>query len=93
MTLQRFEYDQNNSGGGFVTPEWTGPEDRGGVFKASYSEELNNVYVMAEDVDEANYLAKNYAGVYFNGCRTGMDCKCCGDRWYPPFGPVEADDE
>lgn len=21
-------------------------------------------------------------GVYFDGCSTGEDCSCCGDRWY-----------
>lgn len=21
-------------------------------------------------------------GVYFNGCDKGLDCDCCGDRWY-----------
>jgi hypothetical protein len=20
-------------------------------------------------------------GLYFNGCRKGIDCPCCGDRW------------
>ena len=23
-------------------------------------------------------------GVYFDGCETGQDCSCCGDRWYEP---------
>lgn len=23
-----------------------------------------------------------YIGIYFNGCDTGADCTCCGDRWY-----------
>ncbi len=23
-------------------------------------------------------------GVYFNGVDLGMDCDCCGDRWYKP---------
>ena len=22
-------------------------------------------------------------GVYFNGVADGVDCDCCGDRWYP----------
>ena len=22
-------------------------------------------------------------GIYFNGVDDGMDCECCGDRWYP----------
>jgi hypothetical protein len=24
-------------------------------------------------------------GIYFNGCDSGWDCSCCGDRWYPPY--------
>ena len=23
-------------------------------------------------------------GVYYNGVENGMDCPCCGDRWYSP---------
>lgn len=23
-------------------------------------------------------------GVYFDGCEKGIDCDCCGDRWYEP---------
>lgn len=22
------------------------------------------------------------AGLYFDGCSSGRDCPCCGDRWY-----------
>ncbi len=28
-------------------------------------------------------------GIYFNGCDEGMDCPCCGNRWYPPYSNVE----
>ncbi len=28
----------------------------------------------------ADALAQN-VGIYFNGCDTGSDCSCCGDRW------------
>lgn len=38
------------------------------------------VYVEAENAAEANALAQN-KGIYFNGCESGQDCKCCGDRW------------
>ena len=43
-------------------------------------------YVVVEAVDyvEANYLAERY-GLYFNGCDDGLDCPCCGDRWYSQY--------
>jgi hypothetical protein len=41
-----------------------------------------NVIVEAVDKEEANEIAQEN-GVYFNGCNTGADCSCCGDRWYP----------
>lgn len=39
------------------------------------------VIVEAGSADEANRIAEDH-DVYFNGCMTGMDCSCCGDRWY-----------
>ena len=81
---KRYEYCQNNSGGGYDTPEWTGPEDLGGVFNSmeGYRTKAYDVWVLAESGDEADSLAQKYAGVYFNGCEEDIDCDCCGDRWY-----------
>ena len=39
------------------------------------------VLVEANNADEANYRAEQN-GLYFNGCDAGLDCDCCGDRWY-----------
>lgn len=39
------------------------------------------VLIEADSYKEANNRAEN-VGVYFNGCDTGEDCPCCGDRWY-----------
>lgn len=25
------------------------------------------------------------AGAYFDGCETGQDCDCCGDRWHQTY--------
>lgn len=51
-----------------------------------------DVYVIieADSADEANAKALDI-GLYFNGCHTGQDCSCCGDRWYEPWddGTVE----
>lgn len=72
--MKKFVYTQNNSGGYYDTPEWTGPDDRGGV-------EGFNVWVMAPTPTKANDLAQEYAGIYFYGVEKGIDCECCGDRW------------
>lgn len=38
------------------------------------------VIIEARNPGEANTLAMEL-GVYFDGCRSGQDCLCCGDRW------------
>jgi len=40
------------------------------------------LYVEAANEDEADVRAQS-VGVYFDGCRNGVDCPCCGDRWTP----------
>ena len=81
--MKKFVYTQNNSGGAYDYPEWTGPADLGGVFSHwDWQDEVVDVWVMAESAAEADTLAKKYAGVYFDGCASGQDCDCCGDRWY-----------
>lgn len=42
------------------------------------------VYVEAPSAKVANALALDY-DIYFDGCDSGMDCSCCGDRWYPAW--------
>jgi len=39
------------------------------------------VIVEADTSKEANDIAFQDGEVYFDGCRTGEDCDCCGDRW------------
>jgi hypothetical protein len=41
------------------------------------------VIIEADSVDDANDLAEEKAKIYFDGCAAGIDCDCCGDRWYP----------
>lgn len=43
----------------------------------------HRVYIEANDIEEAVSIAEGM-GVYFNGCEEGLDCSCCGDRWYYP---------
>jgi len=38
------------------------------------------VIIQATTAEEANRAAEQ-KGMYFNGCREGKDCNCCGDRW------------
>ena len=61
-----YTFYQNNSGGSFIIS----PKDHISVY----------VVIEANDVDHANQLAED-KGLYFDGCATGNDCDCCGDRW------------
>ena len=45
----------------------------------------HHVFIQAKSSGEANRLAQD-VGIYFDGCSTGQDCHCCGDRWYTAYG-------
>ena len=40
------------------------------------------IVVVRADSEEEAYAIAERNGVYFDGCSTGKDCECCGDRWY-----------
>lgn len=62
-----YAYNQNNSGGSFDISE------KDGICE----------YVIIEALDAAHSNKRaEEIGLYFNGCDTGRDCSCCGDRWY-----------
>lgn len=42
------------------------------------------VVIEANDIDHASEIAEGI-GIYFDGCDKGIDCPCCGDRWYLPW--------
>lgn len=63
-----YEYRQNNSGGSFDYDPQQGLSI--------------HVYVEAETGVDADVRAERL-GIYFDGCDSGMDCHCCGDRWSP----------
>lgn len=65
-----FEYAQSNSGGSYMYNH-----------KAGISE---HVIVEADNAKDADRRAEDI-GLYFNGCETGDDCECCGDRWYAQY--------
>jgi hypothetical protein len=42
------------------------------------------VWIEADSAEKANSRAQS-VGIYFDGCDEGMDCPCCGDRWYEQY--------
>lgn len=42
------------------------------------------LWIEASSKDEACEIAEEH-GVYFDGIDEGIDCPCCGDRWYRPW--------
>lgn len=44
----------------------------------------HRLFIEAESSDEAANIAEDL-GCYWDGCATGSDCPCCGDRWYRPW--------
>lgn len=51
----------------------------GGIF--TVDEKLcHRLFIEACTYEEAKQKALDM-GVYFDGCDSGMDCPCCGDRW------------
>lgn len=48
----------------------------------------HRLFIEADTESEACDIAESM-GVYFNGCDDGMDCPCCGDRWYRPWSSLD----
>lgn len=59
--------------------EWT-QNNSGGSFDVD-DKITHRLFIEAETKDEAEAKAESI-GVYYDGCQSGMDCECCGDRWY-----------
>ena len=48
-----------------------------------FTEPAKNIIVKdASDSEQATEIALK-AGMYFDGIMAGVDCECCGDRWFP----------
>lgn len=62
----------------------------GGFFDAD-DDVAPYVIIEAGSAKKANARAMD-KGIYFNGVSKGMDCPCCGDRWYT-VDMVDATDE
>lgn len=52
----------------------------GGSFDVD-NDVCHRLFIEATNAEQANRIAQDL-GVYFDGCDSGMDCDCCGDRWY-----------
>lgn len=63
-------FSQNNSGGSFDYQ----PND--GITHYVIVEATSLIHALSRAGD---------IGLYFNGCDSGMDCSCCGDRWSEPW--------
>jgi len=48
-----------------------------------------HVLIQAASTGEANTKAQDI-GIYFDGCSDGLDCDCCGDRWYEAGDAMES---
>ena len=46
-----------------------------------HKEPAHDVFIEAPNDCYANAIAIYYK-LYFDGCDNGVDCKCCGDRWF-----------
>jgi hypothetical protein len=51
----------------------------------------HSVIIEAYSPKEADARAEAI-GVYFDGCMTGRDCDCCGDRWSSQWGNEDGTD-
>jgi hypothetical protein len=51
----------------------------------------HRLFIEASSEDEAISKAEDL-GCYWNGVDEGMDCPCCGDRWYPSGNGVDLED-
>lgn len=47
------------------------------------------VFVLAKDETSALDLLEGKSVVYFDGVSEGLDCECCGDRWWRGAEEVE----
>ena len=81
---QTFRFWQNNSGGFWNDIEPVSESVR--IDKHSH-----DVLIEAKTATEANKIAEAN-GIYFDGVGAGVDCECCGDRWYQVSHPEREDE-
>lgn len=74
--IKGYIYSQNNSGGSFDKVINSYEEEKVFPLRSSYGEHWG--YISLGVIDR-NYVPDI---VYFDGVKKGIDCSCCGDRWY-----------
>jgi hypothetical protein len=52
-----------------------------------------HIIIKADTADEANRIAVERTPIYFDGVSKGLDCQCCGDRWYAQWDDDEGTSE
>ena len=62
----------------------------GGSFQVD-DKVCHRLFIEANSEDAAVAKAEDL-GCYWDGVSQGMDCPCCGDRWYPPYDYVNIDE-
>jgi len=50
----------------------------------------HRVVIEAKNKEEAESKA-SYFGIYYDGVEEGIDCKCCGDRWYKDYYELDCE--
>ena len=60
----------------------------GGFFEMNDDVSIK-VFIQSENAAGANQKAEE-VGIYFDGCEDGIDCDCCGDRWYRAGDPLDS---
>jgi hypothetical protein len=74
--IKFYNFRQNNSGGHFEHDSFSG---------------IGYVVCVQADSEEQAIARAESIGLYWDGCDKGLDCDCCGDRWYS--GYPDAHDE
>lgn len=59
----------------------------GGYFIVS-DKVCHRLFIEADDGEEALQIAENL-GCYWDGVNKGLDCPCCGDRWYTYYDEID----
>jgi hypothetical protein len=58
-----------------------GQNNTGGSFTVN-DKLCHRIFIEAQSPRVANAMLEDLGG-YFDGCASGEDCSCCGDRWHP----------
>lgn len=61
----------------------------GGSFDVD-SKLCHRLIIEADSIEEAVSRAEQL-GCYWDGVEKGMDCDCCGDRWYQAYSEIDLD--